>query len=104
MNCETQFTAGALVGCGDRGHFRDQISLQQQIRDFAKVDSQVADSGAVGYGEVGRHPNQEFVQRKSLRPKGDQLAWRDPGETLQLVGRGNAGKDIVAAKNRRQVS
>ena len=103
MNGETQFTAGAFVGRGDRGHFRDEISLQQEIRDLAKVDAQVADSGAVGHGEVGRHPDQEFMQGKALRPKGDQFARRDSGETLQLVGRGNAGKDIVAAKNRRQV-
>ncbi len=98
-----QLTPGALIHRGDRIHLRKEISLEQEARNLAKVDPQVADSGAVRHGEVGGDAYEKLVQGESLRPKGDQLARRETGETVHLTDRGNAGEDILGPKDRRQV-
>jgi hypothetical protein len=75
----------------------------QEARNLAKIDTQVSDSGAVRHREVGGDPYQEFVQGESLRPKRDQLARGESGKTLHLGDRGDARRDILGSKYRRQV-
>ena len=80
------------------------MTLEQAARNLAKIDAQVPDARAVRHGEVGGDPDQKFVQGESLRPKRDQLARRESRETLHLGDRGDAGKDILGPKDRRQVA
>ncbi len=82
---------------------RNQIALEQAAGDLAKVDAEIADARAVGHGEIGGDPDQELMQGQPLRPKRNQLARRESGEALHLGDRGDAGKDILRPKNRRQV-
>jgi len=101
VDCTVQFKPDAIISRCDRIHLGDQVACEQEARNLAKIDAQVADPGAVRNRKVGGDPDKEFVQGQSLRSKRNQLARREPGETLNLGGLCHAGEYILTSEDRR---
>ena len=90
------------VGRDHLRHPRRDMVREQSVDHLAEIDAEVLDAHPARHGEVGRHADQEFVQREALWPKCDELVDVEPGEIAQLTRRGETGPHVLGAEQRGQ--
>src|SRR5262249_35831145 len=99
-----ELLAQRVVGLRDRPHFRADIALEDDGHDLAKVDAEILDLRAVRHRNLGGDAYERLLQRQALRPEGDELRDRQPGEIAHLVGPLDARKHILGPEDRRERS
>jgi hypothetical protein len=73
---------------------RIQVPGQHAPRDLSEVDAEIPDARSVRHYEIGGDPYQELVQREPPRAKHHDLAPGQTGQAAQLLGGGEARRDV----------
>src|SRR6185312_541091 len=85
-------------------HLRRDVPGQDHMRHSAKVDAEFINPGRlrIGHGQIGGHPNQQFVQHQPRGPEYRELLQRQTREIAKFLGVLDAGKHILRPEDGRE--